>query len=85
MGEARVSFIRLIGMVATSSRLERARQRVADSARRIAQAKLRIASLRAQEDDATIAAAELDELKIEHRKLLEQLALEQLNHRKMNR
>ena len=80
-----MSFIRLIGMVATSSRLERARQRVAESARRIAQAKLRIASLRAQEDDATTAAAELDELKIEHRKLLEQLALEELNHRKMNR
>ena len=79
-----MSFVGLIRMVATSSRLERARQRVAESARRIAQAKLRIASLRAHEDDATIAAAELDELKIEHRKLLEQLALEELNHRKMN-
>lgn len=69
-------------MVATSSRLERARQRVVESARRIAEAKLRIASLREQEDDATRAAADLDELKIEHRKLLDQLALEQLNDRK---
>ena len=71
-------------MVATSSRLERARQRVAESARRIAEAKLRIAGLRAQEHDTTGAAAELDELKIEHRRLLDQLAQEQLNDRKLN-
>jgi len=70
-------------MAATSSRLERARQRVAESARLIAEAKLRIARLRAQEDDTTRAAVDLDELKIEHRKLLDQLAFEELNNRQM--
>jgi hypothetical protein len=70
-------------MAATSSRLERARQRVAESARLIAEAKLRIARLRAQEDDTTRAAVDLDELKIEHRTLLDQLAFEELNNRQM--
>ena len=60
-----------------SPRLERARQRAAESAKLIAEQKLRIASLRAEGADTTKAAKLLDQLKGTHRMLLEQLALEQ--------
>jgi hypothetical protein len=60
-----------------SPRLERARQRAAESAKLIAEQKLHIASLRAEGADTTKAAKLLDELKSAHRTLLEQLALEQ--------
>ena len=64
-----------------SPRLERARQRAAESAKLIAELKLRIASLRAEGADTTKAAKLLDQLKGTHRMLLEQLALEQAKSR----
>jgi len=70
----------LIGM-RQSPRLERARQRAAESAKLIAELKLRIASLRAEGADTTKAAKLLDQLKGTHRMLLEQLALEQARSR----
>ena len=60
-----------------SPRLERARERVAESARRVAEQKLRIATLRADGEDTVAAAKLLDELKIAHRLFVEQLAMEQ--------
>ena len=73
-------FVSLIGM-RQSPRLERARQRAAESAKLIAELKLRIASLRAEGADTTKAAKLLDQLKGTHRMLLEQLALEQAKSR----
>ena len=64
-----------------SPRLERARQRAAESAKRIAEQKLRIAALRVEGADATLAAKQLDEMKGVHRALLEQLAMEQSKRR----
>jgi hypothetical protein len=64
-----------------SPRLERARQRAADSAKLIAEQKLRIASLRSEGADTTKAAKVLDQLKNTHRTLLDQLALEQAKSR----
>jgi len=64
-----------------SPRLERARQRAAESARRIAEQKLRIAGLRAEGANTMTAAKTLDELKVAHRTLLEQLAFEEAKSR----
>ena len=61
----------------TSPRLQRARARIADSARRIDEQKLLIASLRARGEDSRAAAKLLDQLKHSHRFLVEQLAFEQ--------
>jgi Mn-dependent DtxR family transcriptional regulator len=58
-----------------SPRLERALQRAAESAGRVAEQKLRIVTLRA--NGTTAAAKILNELKIAHRLFVEQLAMEQ--------
>jgi hypothetical protein len=50
---------------------------VAECAQRIAEQKSRIALLRANGEDATCAAKILDELKVAHRLLVEQLVFEQ--------
>jgi len=60
-----------------SRRLERARLRVAESARRIAEQKMRIATSRADGEDATVAVRLLDELRVAHRLMVEQLAIEE--------
>jgi len=60
-----------------SPRLERrARLREAESAERIAEQKMRIAPLRAKGKDATAAAKLLDQLRVAHRLMVEQLATE---------
>jgi len=71
------TFLRSLIRMRQSPRLERARQRAAESAKRIADQKLLIAALRAQGVDATMAARKLDDMKVEHRALLQQLAQEQ--------
>ena len=56
-------------------RLDRARLRIAESAHRILEQQLRIATLRPE--DTTAAVRLLDELKTMHRLLIEQLSEEQ--------
>jgi hypothetical protein len=50
---------------------------VAESARRIAEQKMRIATSRADGEDATVAVRLLDELRVAHRLMVEQLAIEE--------
>ena len=57
--------------------LDRARLRIAESAHRILEQQLRIATLRADGEDTTAAVRLLDELKTIHRLLIEQLSEEQ--------
>ena len=58
-------------------RLHRARLRMAESAHRILEQQLRIATLRADGEDTTAAVRLLDELKTIHRLLIEQVCEEQ--------
>ena len=58
-------------------RLDRARLRIAESAHRILEQQLRIATLRADGEDTTAAVRLLDELKAIHRLLTEQVSEEQ--------
>ena len=58
-------------------RLDRARLGIAESAHRILEQQLRIATLRADGEDTTAAARLLDELKKIHRLLVEQFSEEQ--------
>jgi len=59
------------------ARLNRARLRMAESAHRILEQQLRIATLRADGEDTTAAVRLLDELKTIHRLLIEQVSEEQ--------
>ena len=58
-------------------RLERARLRVAESEHRILEQKLRIATLRADGEDTAAAVKLLDDLRVAHRIVVEQLAMEE--------
>ena len=58
-------------------RLHRARLRMAESAHRILEQQLRIATLRADGEDTTAAVKLLDELKTIHRLFVEQVSQEQ--------
>jgi len=58
-------------------RLDRARLRIAESAHRILEQQLRIATMRADGEDTTAAVKLLDELKAIHRLFVEQVSEEQ--------